>query len=313
MERGAKIYIAGHTGLVGSAIMRKLKSDGYTNLLVRTHKELDLTKQGDVESFFNRNVPKYVIIAAAKVGGIQANSLYPAQFIYDNFTIQINIIHSAYLAGVKKLLFFGSACSYPRDCEQPMKEKYLLSGALEPTNEAYAVAKIAGVKMCQAYNKQYKTNFISAILTNAYGEGDNFDLNDSHVIPSLIRKFHEAKERNLSSITVWGTGRPRREFIFSSDAASAALFLMNNYDGSEIINIGVDRDIAIKDLIMIIKDTVAYTGEVIFNSSKPDGMPQKFLDSSRLHKLGWQAKISLAEGVKRTYNWYLKQTKACVS
>ena len=306
MTKDSKIHIAGHTGLVGSAILSRLKKDGYTNIILRTHHELDLTRQANVEEFFVRENPEYVFLAAAKVGGILANSSYPAQFIYENLAIQTNVIHSAYLCGVKKLLFLGSACSYPRECPQPMKEEYLLSGYLEPTNEPYAVAKIAGIKMCHAYNRQYGTNFICAIPTNTYGPSDNFGSEDSHVIPALIKKFHEAKIKREREVVIWGTGRPIREFLYVDDLADACIFLMQNYDESEGINVGVGEEASIKELAFLVKGAVGYDGDIIFDASKPDGSPRKLLDISKLKKLGWQAKISLKDGLQRTYNWYLE-------
>lgn len=309
MEKDSKIYIAGHTGLVGSAVFHKLEREGYKNIVKKTHQELDLTHQIEVEVFFKTEKPQYVILAAAKVGGIHANSTYPAQFIYENLTIQTNVIHSAYLYGVEKLLFFGSACSYPRDCPQPMKEEYLLSGCLEPTNEPYAVAKIAGIKMCQAYNKQYGTSFICTTPTNVYGPNDNFDLDNSHVIPALFRKFHEAKVKKHSAVTIWGTGSPIREFIYADDLAEACLFLMKNYNSSEIINVGSGEEISIKNLAYFIKDIIGYYGEITFDTSKPDGAPRKVLDGSKLKNLGWEAKTSLKEGISKTYHWYLKHAE----
>ncbi len=309
MEKDSKIYVAGHNGLLGSAIIRKFENEGYRNILTKIHQELDLTHQQEVEDFFKTEKPDYVILAAAKVGGIYANSTYPAQFIYENLSIQTNVIHAAHIFGVKKLLFFGSACSYPRECPQPMKEEYLLSGYLEPTNEAYAVAKIAGIKMCQAYNRQYRTNFICAVLANMYGINDHFDSDNSHVIPALIRKCIDAKRRAQSEITVWGSGNPRREFIFADDVADAALFLMNTYNDSAIINVGFGEDVSIKELVTIIKKAVGYEGKVIFDESKPDGMPQKLLDSSKIENLGWKMKVNLEEGIRRIYNWYKKVVK----
>jgi len=306
MTKDSKIYIAGHTGLVGSAILSRLKKDGYTNIILRTHHELDLTRQANGEEFFVREKPEYVFLAAAKVGGILANSSYPAQFIYENLAIQTNVIHAAYLCGVKKLLFLGSACSYPRECPQPMKEEYLLSGYLEPTNESYAVAKIAGIKMCQAYNRQYDTNFIYVIPTNTYGPNDNFSAEDSHVIPALLKKFHEAKIQREKAVTIWGTGKPMREFIYVGDLANACVYLMQHYNGADIINIGVGEEISIKQLASLIQEVVDYDGDILFDTSKPDGIPRKSLDISKLKKLGWQAKISLKDGLKKTYNWSLK-------
>ncbi|OYT33743.1 MAG: GDP-fucose synthetase, partial [Candidatus Aenigmarchaeota archaeon ex4484_52] len=297
MEKNSKIYIAGHRGLVGSAIKRKLEKDGYNNLILKTHKELDLTKQKEVENFFKKEKPEFVFLAAAKVGGILANDTYSADFIYENLMIEANIIHNSYKYNVKKLLFLGSSCIYPRDCPQPMKEEYLLSGKLEDTNEAYAIAKIAGIKMCQFYNKQYKTNFISVMPTNLYGPNDNYNLNNSHVLAALIRKFCDAKKENKKSVVVWGTGNPKREFLHSDDLAEACLFLMNNYNNSEIVNIGVGEDISIKNLAELIKEIVEFDGEIIFDLTKPDGTPQKLLDVSKINKLGWKAKIGLREGL----------------
>jgi len=306
MDKDAKIYVAGHTGLVGSALVSRLTELGYKNLIVLTHAKLDLTLQKDVEDFFKKEHPEYVFLAAAKVGGILANSTYPAEFLYSNIMVQSNVIHSSYLFGVKKLLFLGSSCIYPRDCPQPMKEEYLLSGYLEPTNEPYAIAKISGIKMCQSYNRQYGTNFISVMPTNLYGSNDNFDLQNAHVLPALIRKFHEAKIAGRSEVIVWGTGYPRREFLYVDDLADACIFLMNNYDSSEIINIGVGKDIPIKELAMLIQKIVGFEGDLVFDKSKPDGMPRKLLDISKLSSLGWQAKTSLREGIERTYQWYFE-------
>lgn len=304
MDKKSKIYIAGHRGLVGSALVRRLAELGYTNLVYRRHKELDLKRQTDVEEFFERERPEYVFLAAAKVGGILSNNTYPAEFIYNNIIVQSNVIHSSYLFGVKKLLFLGSSCIYPRICPQPMKEEYLLSGYLEPTNEPYAVAKIAGIKMCQSYNRQYGTNFISVMPTNLYGPGDNFDLENSHVLSALIRKFHEAKLNKKEFVEVWGTGTPRREFLYVEDLAEACVFLMENYNESAIINIGIGKDISIKGLAEMIKDLVGFEGEIIWDTSKPDGMPRKLLDISKLSSLGWEAKTSLEEGIKKTYEWF---------
>ena len=304
MDKGSKIYVAGHTGLVGSAILRKLQTEGYRNLIVRTRRELDLCKQSEVEQFFSEERPEYVFVASAKVGGILANSIYPADFIYSNLKIQLSVIHSAYLYGVKKLLFLGSSCIYPKVTPQPMKEEYLLTGVLEPTNEAYAIAKIAGIKMCQAYNSQYGTNFISAMPTNLYGPGDNFDLQTSHVLPALIRKFHEAKLSG-QPVTIWGTGKPRREFLFVDDLADACHFLMNNYDGSEIINVGVGKDISILELAELTGVVVGYKGDIVYDQSKPDGMLLKRLDVSRINSMGWKATTDLRDGIARTYQWYL--------
>ncbi|GAV23968.1 GDP-L-fucose synthase [Carboxydothermus pertinax] len=306
MEKSAKIYVAGHTGLVGSALLRKLKQEGYENIITRTSKELDLRKQDDVLKFFEKEKPEYVFLAAAKVGGILANNTFPAEFIYDNLMIEANIIHSAYLTGVKKLLFLGSSCIYPKYAPQPIKEEYLLDRKLEPTNEPYAIAKIAGIKMCQAYNRQYGTNFISVMPTNLYGPNDNFDLQNSHVLPALIRKFHDAKVNNSPEVVLWGTGTPKREFLHVDDLADACLYLMRSYNDSEIINIGVGQDISIKDLANLVKNIVGYTGEIKWDTSKPDGTPRKLLDISKLKAFGWEAKISLEEGIKSTYQWYLE-------
>lgn len=299
-----KIYIAGHNGLVGSSILRKLKSSGYSNLICRTKKELNLERQADVEEFFKNEKPEYVFLAAALVGGILANSTYPADFIYDNLIIQANVIHSAHNFKVKKLLFLGSSCIYPKFAPQPMKEEYLLDGKLEPTNEPYAVAKISGIKLCQAYNRQYKTNFISVMPANLYGQNDNFDLKNSHVLPALIRKFHDAKINRDPEVVIWGTGKPKREFLHVDDLADACLFLMKNYDDSEIINIGTGEDSAIAEVASLVKDTVGYSGKVTFDSSKPDGTPQKLLNVDKINRLGWKAQISLEDGIRMTYEWY---------
>src|SRR3990170_1119255 len=293
--KDTKIYIAGHTGLIGTALFTRCRKEGYKNIVVKTHAELDLTRQSDTELFFEMERPDYVVMAAARVGGIKANITYPAEFIYENIAIQTNVIHSAYKYGVKKLLFFGSACSYPRECPQPMKEEYLLSGYLEPTNEPYAVAKIAGIRMCHAYNRQYGTNFICAIPTNTYGPSDNFGSEDSHVIPALIKKFHKAKIKREREVVIWGTGRPIREFLYVDDLADACIFLMQNYDESEGINVGVGEEVSIKELAFLVKGAVGYDGDIIFDASKPDGSPRKLLDISKLKKLGWQAKISLKD------------------
>jgi len=307
MRENSRIYVAGHRGLVGSAIVRKLREDGFDNLLLRTHGELDLTRQEEVEKFFEGENPEYVFLAAAKVGGILANNTFPAEFIYTNLCIQNNIIRASYLSGVKKLVFLGSSCIYPKLCPQPIKEEYLLSGPLEPTNEAYAIAKIAGIKMCEFYNRQYGTNFIGVMPTNLYGPNDNFDLETSHVLPALIRKCHEAKVSNKREVVIWGTGSPRREFLHVDDLADACLYLMVNYDGREIVNIGVGEDLTIRELAEMIAGVIGFKGKLRFDTSKPDGTPQKLLDVSRLNNLGWQAKISLEEGIRRTYDWYLDQ------
>lgn len=305
MEKDAKIYVAGHRGLVGSAIMRKLKKEGYNNLVYRTSSELDLRRQKKVEDFFEEEKPEYVILAAAKVGGIQANDTYSAEFLYDNLMIESNVIDAAYQNDVKKLLFLGSSCIYPKFADQPMKEDYLLSGKLESTNEGYAVAKITGIKLCEHYNKQYDTNFISAMPTNLYGPNDNFDLETSHVLPALIRKFHEAKVNNEDEVVIWGTGKPRREFLHVDDLADALLFLMNNYNGDQFVNVGVGKDISILELAELIKDIVGFEGEIVNDLSKPDGTPRKLLDVTRLNDLGWEAQISLEEGIKDTYKWFI--------
>jgi GDP-L-fucose synthase len=305
MNTSSKIYIAGHNGLVGSALVRKLRADGFSNLLFKTKAELDLLDQKAVADFFARELPEYVFLAAAKVGGIVGNQTYPADFIYENLTIQNNIIHSAYSSGVKKLLFLGSSCIYPREAPQPIKEEYLLSGPLEKTNKAYAVAKIAGIIECQSYNRQYKTNFISVMPTNLYGPNDNFDLNNSHVLPALLKKFHDAKIKNQKSAAVWGTGSARREFLHVDDLADACVFLMNNYDSGEIVNIGTGEDVSIKEIAEMIKDVVDFKGDIAWDKTKPDGTPRKLLDVSRLHNLGWKHKIELAEGLKDYYQWYL--------
>lgn len=347
METDSRIFVAGHKGLVGSAITRKLQSEGYSNLVLRSHKELELMRQAEVEAFFKAEKPEYVFLAAAKVGGIMANNTCPAEFIYNNLMIQSNVIHASYEAGVKKLLFLGSSCIYPRECPQPMKEEYLLSGKLEPTNEPYAIAKIAGIRMCQSYNRQYGTKFVSVMPTNVYGPGDNFDLETSHALPALIRKFHDAKmgnqrpeirgrrleaedkpkgitsdlkrsapptssersERssNGSFVTLWGAGTPMREFLHVDDLADACVFLMKHYEESEIINIGVGKDISISELAELIKDIVGFKGSICYDPSKPDGTPRKLLDVGKLKRLGWQPKISLRQGIEMTYRWYVEE------
>ncbi|GGD76238.1 GDP-L-fucose synthase family protein [Paenibacillus nasutitermitis] len=301
MDLNAKIYVAGHKGLVGSAIVRKLEEKGYTNLVMRTSKELDLRDRHAVLQFFKEEQIEYVFLAAAKVGGIAANNDYPADFIRDNLFIQTNVIDAAYQFHVKKLLFLGSTCIYPKFAPQPLKEEYLLTGELEPTNEPYAIAKIAGINMCQSYNRQYGTRFISAMPTNMYGPNDNFDLKSSHVLPALIRKFHEAKMKGEASVEIWGTGKPKREFLHSDDLAEACLFLMKHYEDNEIINIGVGDDIAIHSLAEMIKSIVGYEGELTFNSSIPDGTPRKLVDVTKIHALGWTAQIPLEEGIRSVY------------
>ncbi|PIP05946.1 MAG: GDP-fucose synthetase [Syntrophobacterales bacterium CG_4_8_14_3_um_filter_49_14] len=304
MEQNKKIYVAGHQGLVGSAIVGKLRAFGCTNIIMRASKDLDLRSPADVSYFFEKERPDYVFLAAAKVGGILANSAYPAEFIYDNLMIQTNVINNSYVFGVKKLLFLGSSCIYPKFAPQPIKEEYLLDGKLEPTNEPYAIAKIAGIKMCQSYNRQYGTNFISAMPTNLYGPNDNFNLETSHVLPALLRKFHEAKLNKEPFVEIWGTGNPRREFLYIEDLADACVFLMKNYNEDEVINVGVGKDISIKELSLLIREVVGYSGELKFNTSKHDGTPRKLLDVSKLTKLGWEAKTSLELGIRKTYQWY---------
>lgn len=305
MDKSSKIYIAGHRGLVGSAILHKFQSEGYQNIITRTHSELDLTRQDLVEEFFNKEQPDYVIIAAARVGGIKANMTYPAEFLYENLSIQNNIIWSSLKTGTKKLMFLGSSCIYPRECPQPMKEEYLLTGKLEPTNEAYAVAKIAGLKLCEYIKRELKKSFISVMPTTIYGPNDHFDPLVAHVVPSLIRRLIEAKKLNSQSIEIWGTGNSRREFLYVGDLADAIYFLMQNYDSEEFINIGVGDDISIKELANILKDLTGFKGELIFDTSKPDGMPRKLMDTQKLNSLGWRPKIDLREGLKQTINWYL--------
>ncbi|WP_186576578.1 GDP-L-fucose synthase [Aquibacillus kalidii] len=305
MELNAKIYVAGHRGLVGSAIVRNLKEKGYTNLIYRTSKDLDLTDKTKVDDFFSSEKPEYVFLAAAKVGGIVANNEYPADFIRDNLLIQTNVIDAAYRNNVKKLLFLGSTCIYPKFAPQPMNEDSLLTGVLEPTNEPYAIAKIAGIKMCESYNRQYGTNYISVMPTNLYGPNDNFDLESSHVLPALIRKFHEAKLHDKSSVEVWGTGSPRREFLYSDDLADATIFLMNTYEGNQFVNVGVGKDISIKELAEKVKEVVGFEGNIEFNTSKPDGTPRKLVDVTKLNSLGWEAKISLDQGLNQAYQWFL--------
>src|SRR6056297_1340777 len=304
METNAKIYVAGHTGLAGSALVRRLNALGYNNIITRPHDELDLTRQEAVASFFASEQPEYVILAAAKVGGIVANNTYPAEFIRDNLAIQTNVIHAAWLNNVRRLIFLGSSCIYLRDCPQPMRESHLLTGPLEPTNEPYAIAKIAGIKMCQSYNRQYGTRFFAVMPTNLYGPNDNFDLETSHVLPALIRKFHEAKVNNEDEVVIWGTGKPKREFLHVDDLADAVVYLMNNYGGEQFVNIGVGKDISIQELAELIKDIVEFEGKIVNDTSKPDGTPRKLLDVSRLSEIGWEAKIGLREGIKNTYEWY---------
>lgn len=310
MEKGSKIYLAGHRGLVGSAIAGKLAAEGYTNIVVRGSRELDLRDQSQTAEFFTREKPEYVFLAAAKVGGISANSAYPAEFIHDNLAIQTNIIHQSYLHGVKKLLFLGSSCIYPKHAPQPLKEDYLLTGPLEPTNEPYAVAKIAGIVMCRAYNRQYGTNFIAVMPTNLYGPGDNFDLETSHVLPALIRKIFEAGVKGEPEVTLWGTGAPRREFLYVDDLAAACLFLMQRYDGSELINLGTGRDITIKELAALISELTGYRGGIVWDHSKPDGTPQKLLDVGNIRALGWKPQYSLRDGISHTIQWYCDNNRS---
>lgn len=304
MDKNSKIYVAGHRGLVGSAIVRALQKEGFSNLILKTHKELDLTNQHSVSEFFAQEKPEYVFLSAAKVGGIMANKTSPADFIYGNLAIQTNVIHSAYKHKVKKLLFLGSSCIYPKLCPQPIKEEYLLTSELETSNKAYAVAKIAGIIMCQSYNEQYGTNFISLMPTNLYGPNDNFDLENSHVLPAMIRKFHEAKVSGSPSVTLWGTGSAKREFLHVDDLAKASLFLMQNYNDSSIINVGTGEDATIKELAEKIKEAVGYEGEIIWDTTKPDGTPRKLLDVNKLHNLGWKHSVSLDEGTASTYEWF---------
>jgi GDP-L-fucose synthase len=335
MKKNSKIYVAGHTGLVGSSLLRRLLSEGYTNILTRKSSELDLTRQADVESFFEKEQPEYVFLAAAKVGGILANITYKAEFIYKNLMIASNVIHAAYRYGTKKLLNFGSSCIYPRSAPQPMKEEHLLTGTLEATNEPYAIAKIAAIKLCRYYNEQYGTNFISVMPTNLYGPEDNFDLRDSHVLPAMIRKFHEAgiaSQRNKAEgkartklnafsqpvsfsepqpgrVTLWGTGSPFREFLYVDDLADACFFLMERYDYQqvgELVNIGTGKDISIRDLALMVSDAVGFRGEILWDSTQPEGTPKKLLDISRIRNLGWEPKTDLKAGIRKTYEWYLK-------
>lgn len=305
MNKNSKIYIAGHKGLVGSAIVRNLSKQGYSNLILRTSKELDLTNQTDVNHFFEIEKPDYVFLAAAKVGGIYANDIYPADFIRINLQIQTNVIDAAYKNKAKKLLFLGSSCIYPKFSPQPIKEEYLLTGELEPTNEWYAIAKIAGIKMCRAYKKQYGFNAISLMPTNLYGPGDNFNLENSHVLPALIRKFHDAKINNLEEAEVWGTGKPKREFLHVDDMADASVYLMNNYDGIDFVNVGVGEDVSIKELAETVKEVTGFKGELKFDVSKPDGTPRKLLDISKLKNTGWEANTNLKNGILSSYKWFL--------
>jgi GDP-L-fucose synthase len=306
MELNSKIFVAGHRGMAGSAITRKLQQEGFKNIISRTSSELDLRHQQSVNDFFAKEKPEYVFLAAAKVGGIAANNTYRAEFLYDNLLIESNIIHAAYLNKVKKLLFLGSSCIYPKLAPQPLKEEYLLTGLLEPTNEPYAVAKIAGIKLCEAYHDQYGCNFISAMPTNLYGPGDNYDLQNSHVIPALIRKFHEGKESNATFVEIWGTGSPLREFMYADDLADACVFLMNNYNDRLFINIGTGEEVTIRDLALLVKQVTGFNGDIKFDTDKPDGTPRKLMDSSRLRNMGWKHTTSLKEGLKKTYPLFLQ-------
>jgi len=313
MEKKDKIYVAGHRGLVGSALLRLLKKEGYKNLVICTHKELDLVRQADVEKFFAEEKPEYVFLAAARVGGIGANSSYKADFIYQNMQIQNNVLHQSFVHGIKKLLFLGSSCIYPKFCPQPMKEEYLLTGKLESTNDAYAIAKIAGIKMCQSYNQQYGTNFVSVMPTNLYGPYDNFDLKYSHVLPAMLRKFHEAKEKGHAPVQLWGSGTPRREFVYSEDMAEACLHVMKKINAGDtegdLYNIGSGLDLTIKELALKIQATVGHQGDIEWDSSQPDGTPRKLQDVSRLFELGWTAKTGLEEGLQLTYDWFCQNVQ----
>ena len=302
MEKQSRIYVAGHRGMVGSAIVRKLHEEGFENLVLRTSSELDLRNQQEVEKFFKEQKPDYVFLAAAKVGGIVANNTYRAEFLYDNLMIEANIIHSAYLHSVTKLLFLGSSCIYPKFAQQPIKEEYLLTGILEPTNEPYAIAKIAGLKLCDAYRSQYGCNFISAMPTNLYGPNDNYDLNNSHVLPALLRKMIVAKRNGDPIVEIWGTGKPMREFLHVDDLAEACVFLMHHYNDEGLVNVGFGADVTIYELAHLIKDITGYTGELVFNTDKPDGTPRKLMDSSKIHALGWKAKIDLRRGIENVYS-----------
>lgn len=306
MNLESRIYVAGHRGLVGSAIVRRLKADGATNLIVRTHHELDLVDQAAVEAFFATERPEYVFLAAAKVGGIHANSTYPAEFIHDNLAIQTNVIHNAWKHGTKKLLFLGSSCIYPRDCPQPIKEEYLLTGTLEPTNEWYAIAKIAGLKMCQAYRRQYGFNAICAMPTNLYGPGDNYDPENSHVVPALTRRIHQAKASAAAQVSIWGSGKPLREFLHVDDLADALMFLMRAYSDGDIVNVGSGLEISVAELATLLSEIIGYQGELVFDSSKPDGTPRKLLDCSRLNTIGWQPRMDLKTGLRDATLWFDK-------
>jgi GDP-L-fucose synthase len=309
MEKKSKIYIAGHRGMVGSAISRRLKKEGYENIVGRTSAELDLRNQQGVNDFFEKEKPEYVFLAAAKVGGILANNTYRAEFLYDNLMVESNIIHAAYVHGVKKLLFLGSSCIYPKLAQQPLKEEYLLTGLLEPTNEGYAIAKIAGIKLCESYRDQYGCNFISAMPTNLYGQGDNYHPQNAHVIPAMLRKFHEAKTNGSSEVVIWGSGSPYREFMYTDDLADACVFLMKNYNDKLFVNIGTGEDLTIKELAGLIKNVTGFEGKITFDTSKPDGTPRKLMDSARLHAMGWKHTISLEEGLGLAYRFFKEEAK----
>lgn len=304
MEKESKIYMAGHKGLAGSALVRNLNSKGYLNIIGRTHSELDLTRQADAEEFFREEKPEYVFLAAARVGGIGANSAHPADFIMENELIQCNVIRSAYKNRVKKLMFLGSSCIYPKLCPQPIKEEYLLSGSLEPTNEAYALAKISGLKICQYFNRQYGTKYISVMPTNLYGPNDNFNQETSHVIPAMIRKIHQAKVENCPCVEIWGTGSPLREFLYADDMADACVFLMETYEGNEFFNVGTGKEISIKQLAEMIKNIIGFDGELVYNPDKPDGTPRKVLDVSKLERAGWKYKMELEDGLRKSYEFF---------
>ncbi len=312
LERHSRIFVAGHLGLVGSALVRRLRAEGYEEILTATRAELDLRDQAAVDRWFRERRPEVVLIAAGTVGGILANSNRPAEFIYDNLMIHATAVHAAYRYGVKRLLYLGSACVYPRDCPQPIREEYLLGGWLEPTNEPYALAKIAGIKLCQAYRQQYGRSFISAMPTNLYGPNDNFDLTNAHVLPALMRKFHEARASGAESVTVWGSGLPRREFLHVDDLADACLFLLNDYDGDSHVNVGTGADISIRELAEMLREQIAPDVEIVFDSTKPDGMPQRLLDVSRLRELGWRHTLDLAEGIRQTYEWFRENYEAAI-
>lgn len=310
MNKNSKVYVAGHRGLVGSAIVRQLDRDGYTNILVRTHDELDLLDAGAVRDFFETERPEYVFLAAARVGGIMANNTFPADFIRENLIVQTNVLHEAYRSGVKKLLFLGSSCIYPKFAPQPLKEEYLMTDPLEETNSAYAIAKIAGIEMCQAYHRQYGSNFISVMPTNLYGPNDNFSPGRSHVLPALLRRFHEAKLSEADTVTVWGTGAPKREFLHVDDLGNACVYLMETYDDPSIVNIGTGEDVTIKELADMVRSVVGYSGEIVWDTSKPDGTPQKLLDVSKIHALGWKHTIPLEQGLASTYVWFKNSFKS---